>query len=81
VLLGAVGFAASHALRQEASAQPRSGIPLIGLLDAGERLTWWTAFRRGMSDLGYVEGKSIRYASRFAHSDSERLPAFAEELV
>ena len=54
---------------------------MIGFLDGGERPTWWTALKRGMSDLGYVEGKSIRYESRFARSDFERLPAFAEELV
>jgi putative ABC transport system substrate-binding protein len=42
---------------------------------------WWTAFKRGMSDLGYVGGKSIRYESRFGHSDFGRLPSLAEELV
>lgn len=81
LLLGAIGFGASHALPQEASAQQGFGTPLIGFLDAGERLTWWTAFRRGMSELGYAEGKSIRYESRFARSDFQRLPALAEELV
>ena len=81
LLLGAVGLTASHVLPQDASAQQRAGIPLIGLLDAGERLTWWSAFKRGMSDLDYVEGKSVRYESRFAHDDFGRLPGFAEELV
>ena len=81
LLLGAVGLAASHALPQAASAQQRPGTPLIGFLDGGERPTWWAAVRRGMSDLGYVEGKSIRYESRFAHSDAERLPALAAELI
>ena len=81
LLLGAVGFAASLALPQEASAQQRSAAPLIAFLDGGERPTWWAAFKRGMSNLGYAEGKSIRYESRFAHSDFGRLPALAEELV
>jgi hypothetical protein len=58
---------ASHVLPHEACAQQRAALPLIGLLDAGERLTWWSAFRRGMRDLGYVEGTSVRYESRFAH--------------
>lgn len=81
LLLGAVGFAASHALAHGASAQQRSGIRLIGFLDAGERPAWWAAFKRGMADLGYVEGKNIRYEARFAHSDFGRLPALAEEIV
>jgi len=80
LLLGAVAFAASHALPHGASAQQRPA-PLIAFLDAGERPTWWAAFKRGMSDLGYAEGKSVRYEARFAHSDFERLPALAAELV
>ena len=42
---------------------------------------WWAAFRRGMSDLGYVEGETVRYEARFAHSEFSRLPALADEIV
>jgi len=80
LLLGAVGLTASHVLPPDVFAQ-RAGVPLIGLLDAGERLTWWGAFRRAMGDLGYIEGKSVRYEPRFAHDDFGRLPGLAEELV
>jgi putative ABC transport system substrate-binding protein len=81
LLLGLGGFVASYSVPLYAHAQARTRVPLIGFLDAGERLTWWEAFKRGMSDLGYVEGKSVRYEMRFAHDEHSRLLAFANELV
>jgi ABC-type uncharacterized transport system substrate-binding protein len=39
------------------------------------------AFRNGMRDLGYVEGKNIVVAWRFADGKLDRLPAQAAELV
>ena len=39
------------------------------------------AFRRGLRDLGYVEGQSIVIEYRFAEGDFDRLPELAAELV
>jgi putative ABC transport system substrate-binding protein len=39
------------------------------------------AFRRGMRELGYVEGKSLMIEWRFADGTSERLSGLAAELV
>ena len=39
------------------------------------------AFRNGMRDLGYVEGKNIVVEWRFADGKLDRLPAQAAELV
>jgi putative ABC transport system substrate-binding protein len=39
------------------------------------------SFLRGMRDLGYVEGKNVRYEWRFAEDRYERLPDLAAELV
>ena len=39
------------------------------------------AFRRGISELGYVEGKNVVIEWRFANGEYERLPAMAAELV
>jgi putative ABC transport system substrate-binding protein len=41
----------------------------------------WEAFRQGLRDLGYVEGKDIVLEYRFAAGQIERLPALAAELV
>jgi putative ABC transport system substrate-binding protein len=39
------------------------------------------AFRKGLGELGYIEGKTIIIEYRYADERLERLPALAEELV
>jgi putative tryptophan/tyrosine transport system substrate-binding protein len=39
------------------------------------------AFRSGLADLGYTEGKNIRLLYRYADGHAERLSALAIELV
>ena len=39
------------------------------------------AFRQGLSDLGYVEGRNLVIEIRSAEGKAERLPALAAELV
>ena len=41
----------------------------------------WEAFREAMTELGYVEGKSVVYEYRSAEGQLERLPQLAAELV
>jgi putative ABC transport system substrate-binding protein len=67
-----------------AEAQPAAKIPRIGYLGANspsanvERIE---AFRKGLLELGYVEGKSIIIEWRSAEGTLDRLPALAAELV
>jgi putative tryptophan/tyrosine transport system substrate-binding protein len=40
-----------------------------------------SAFRQGLAELGYVEGKGSVIEYRYAAAQAERLPALAAELV
>ena len=42
---------------------------------------FWKVFPEAMAELGYVEGKNIRYVLRSDEGDMNRLPALAAELV
>jgi putative ABC transport system substrate-binding protein len=65
-----------------AEAQPK--VPRIGFLSAGSASTFSPrdeAFRQGLRDLGYADGKNITIEYRFAEGKVERLPDLAAELV
>jgi putative ABC transport system substrate-binding protein len=59
-------------------------MPLIGYLTAGSIATNTKnleSFRDGMSELGYEDGRNIKFEYRFADSHLDRLPLLAAELV
>jgi len=66
-----------------AQAQPAK-IPKIGFLSSGTASgsTFRSeVFRQQLRELGYVEGKSIAFESRYGEDNFDRLPALADELV
>ncbi len=61
-------------------------LPVIGYLEpiAGNSPTNainLAAFRQGLSEVGFVEGKNVAVEFRYAGGDIDRLPALAAELV
>ena len=65
-------------------AQPREKIPKIGVLELNSRERPTPAvpsFRKGLRDLGYVEGQYILLDYRYADGKADRFPALAAELV
>ena len=67
-----------------AVAQQPTKVPRIGFLSAVSPSTISArvaAFRQGLRELGYVEGKNIFIEWRFAEGKSDRLPSLAAELV
>ena len=60
-------------------------VPRVGYLSpsspAGQWLTRNDAFRQGLRELGYDEGKNIVIEYRFAEGKFDRLPDFAAELI
>jgi putative ABC transport system substrate-binding protein len=77
-LLAAAG--ASAAL-QAAAARAQRPLPRIGCLMAGVPEPMWTLFRKAMADLGYVEGRTIKYEHRVADAGRGELPVMAADLV
>ena len=67
-----------------AEAQQATKIPRIGYLSAtstSNNAARIEAFRQGLRELGYVEGKNIVIEWRHAEEKLDRLPALAVELV
>jgi putative ABC transport system substrate-binding protein len=67
-----------------AAAQQPTKVPRIGFLATVSPSTLSDrvdAFRQGLRELGYVEGKSIVIEWRFAENKADRLPGLAAELV
>jgi len=72
------------ALSVFARAQQPAKVPRIGLLysvSASSGAPRIEAFRQGLRELGYVEGKTILLEDRYADSKEDRVPALAAELV
>jgi putative ABC transport system substrate-binding protein len=62
-------------------------MPVIGVLHSASpdpQSAYWsamTAFRRGVSDSGFLEGQNVSFEYRWAEDQFTRLPTLADELV
>jgi putative ABC transport system substrate-binding protein len=76
--IGMFGGAAAWPLAVRA--QQTGKIITIGIL-AIEALPPIDTFRQALSDLGYVEGKNVRFEYRYARGHNDRFPELANDLV
>jgi ABC-type uncharacterized transport system substrate-binding protein len=59
-------------------------MPLIGFLNIAPAEAWvpyLTAFKQGLGQAGYAEGRNVAIEYRRARGQYDRLPALASELV
>jgi putative ABC transport system substrate-binding protein len=64
-----------------AKAQQRA-MPVVGFLDFGSpETTNMAAFRKGLSETGFIEGRNLAIEYRFAYNERDRLPELAADLV
>ena len=80
-LLASVALLATVLQVPRSSAQSSARVAVIGLLDATERPEWWDAFRQQLRELGYVEGRNVRFEQRYAKGNLDLLPGLAKGLV
>jgi putative ABC transport system substrate-binding protein len=85
LLLGGSAVLLMGPRRETIHAQAPSRVPRVGILWIGtppaETHRGIAAFRRGLRELGYTEGQSIKLEYRGADGKAERLDALANELV
>lgn len=69
---------------QQTPAPGPADVPVIGILSNGSPETYApfiAAFRNGLRQIGFVEGRNVSLQFRWAKGESARLPGFAAELV
>src|SRR5438132_1438915 len=65
-------------------ARAQSAMPVIGFLRPGSpepNAHLVAAFRKGLGETGYVEGRNVAIEYRWTHDQNDRLPELAADLV
>jgi putative ABC transport system substrate-binding protein len=79
--IAGIGAAAAWPLAVRAQQQPMPVIGFLSPLPSGEGSAQVVAFRRGLAEEGYVEGKNLAIESRFANFRPELMKEAAGDLV
>jgi putative tryptophan/tyrosine transport system substrate-binding protein len=79
-----IRFIGGGAVWPLAARAQQATVPVIGYLGAGSPAVFASrvsAFREGLGQTGYVEGRNVAIEFRWAEGHHDRLPALADDLV
>ena len=79
--LGLGGTAVAWPLVARAQQPPRPVVGFLTSLGPNDRTNLVDAFRRGLSETGFIEGRNVAIEYRFADNRHDQLPALAADLV
>src|SRR5262249_9181967 len=79
LLGGGAAAAWPRAARAQQAAMPVIAVHHLGSPEAN--VSVMAAFRRGLAETGYIEGRNVAIEFRWAHNDPSRLPELAADLV
>jgi ABC-type uncharacterized transport system substrate-binding protein len=79
-----LGFISGATVALPLAARGQPAMPVVGYLFAGsskssEHLV--AAFRQGLSEAGYIDGRNVVIEFRWANNEFDRLPELATDLV
>src|SRR5215471_3731443 len=83
-LIGGAAAITSYASWPLAARAQQSPVPVIGILHLGTpegSATLMAAFRQGLAEAGFVDGRNVALDHRWAYGNADRLRELADELV
>jgi putative tryptophan/tyrosine transport system substrate-binding protein len=80
-LLSTLAFSAASVLLPSSARAQGTKLRRVGFISFAPAPLFYEAFRSGMNDLGYIEGKNVLFHARFGAGGTEQLDALAAALV
>jgi putative ABC transport system substrate-binding protein len=81
LLAGGIGLLVAHRPSRGQSAATIRRVGWLSLASKASTADVYAAFKQGMHDLGWLEGKNVEYQAVYADADVGSLDALASELI